>query len=98
LIEKLCSNEDDENPLNIFGPNTLQNNALCLCDDDNDMEMAMSCHHAFLPGISSKSMKDMVSENAGQFTVTETKDIEGALATERALELLLKRLPPPLHP
>jgi hypothetical protein len=69
----------------------LEQNALCLCDDDNDLEMALACRHAFVPGISSGSMAEIVNENGNKITVTGgTEELEeGTSATERALAAVM---------
>lgn len=48
----------------------LSNHAVCLCDDDNDLEMALACHHAYLPDVSSESMKETIDEFPNHFTTT----------------------------
>jgi hypothetical protein len=48
----------------------LAKHAVCLCDDDNDLEMALACQHAYIPGISSKSMAETIGKNPNRFTVT----------------------------
>ena len=62
-----------------------------MCDDDNDLEMALACKRAFVPGISSTSMARISQENAIKITVTGgIGDLdEGTTATERALEGVL---------
>ena len=69
----------------------LLENALCLCDDDNDLEMALACKRAFVPGISSTSMAQVIEKNAIKITVTGgIGDLdEGTSATERALDGVL---------
>ena len=69
---------------------------LCLCDDDNDIEMAMSCMHAYLPTITSATMRDYVESHPEKFTVTSTSTDggDGIEAAESALALVLKRLDP----
>ena len=69
----------------------LRENALCLCDDDNDLEMALACKRAFVPGISSTSMAQIIEQNAIKITVTGgIGDLdEGTSATERALDGVL---------
>lgn len=79
-------------------PLSLERNAVCMCDDDNDLEMAMACKHAFLPGISSRSMKEMVEQHASQFTLAASEGVEETAATEKALLALLKELPGKLKP
>jgi hypothetical protein len=70
--------------------NALAKHAICLCDDDNDLEMALACQHAFIPGVSSESMADVIRAHPDQLTVTS--DLEGTRATEKALELALERI------
>lgn len=83
LLRKFLGNHDDETI-------SLKSHALCLCDDDNDVEMALACRKAYLPSITSESMKKLASENR-DMVVTENVD-EGtveSLATEAALEMIL---------
>jgi hypothetical protein len=72
----------------------LASSSFCVCDDDNDIPLAMACKKAFLPTLSSKSMKDMVEVRGNEAVVTEDikNGIIGFLATEEALRLLLKDL------
>jgi len=67
---------------------------VCLCDDDNDLEMALACEHAYIPSITSTSMKKVIDENPGQFSVTcGDGDVESMVkATEDALLLILDRV------
>jgi len=69
---------------------------VCMCDDDNDLEMAMAVKHAFIPGISSTSMADIIAKNPQQFSQTGSghyeDTIEGTFATEKALSLILQRV------
>lgn len=69
----------------------LRENAVCLCDDDNDLEMALACKRAFVPGISSTSMAQIIEQNAVKISVTGgIGDLdEGTSATERALDGVL---------
>ena len=73
---------------------SLSQHAVCVCDDDNDLEMALACKHAFVPGISSESMAQVLMTNSDQITVTGgIGDLdEGTGATERALDQVLKSL------
>ena len=73
---------------------SLSQHAVCVCDDDNDLEMALACKHAFVPGISSESMAQVLMKNSDQITVTGgIGDLdEGTGATERALDQVLKSL------
>ncbi|KAI2502481.1 hypothetical protein MHU86_11987 [Fragilaria crotonensis] len=80
VARKLCTEET-----------VLGENALCLCDDDNDLEMALACKRAFVPGISSTSMAQIIEQNPIKITVTGgIRDLdEGTSATERALDAVL---------
>jgi len=77
--------------------NPLKTSCVCLCDDDNDLEMASACNHAYIPSITSTSMKRVIDTNPSQFSVTcdtsENEDV-GAMvkATEDALSLILERV------
>jgi hypothetical protein len=64
---------------------------VCLCDDDNDLEMAFACRHAFVPSITSESMAAAIERHRDRVTVTSTADgtVEGTDATEAALERVL---------
>ena len=76
------------------GEELLKSRAICLCDDDNDIEMAVACKKSFLPGITSLSMLDLVRENPRKIIVTERLD-EGIVktrASEEALECVLKEI------
>jgi len=72
----------------------LSSRAICLCDDDNDSEMALACQHAYVPGITSQSMAEIVQKNPNQITVTgkPATSAEGTVATEAALELVLRNI------
>lgn len=72
----------------------LSENAVCLCDDDNDLEMALACKHAFVPGISSASMAQVVENNTDRITATGgiNELEEGTVATERALDAVLEMM------
>eukprot|EP00522_Entomoneis_paludosa_P001255 CAMPEP_0172472604 /NCGR_PEP_ID=MMETSP1065-20121228/68426_1 /TAXON_ID=265537 /ORGANISM="Amphiprora paludosa, Strain CCMP125" /LENGTH=409 /DNA_ID=CAMNT_0013230751 /DNA_START=115 /DNA_END=1344 /DNA_ORIENTATION=+ len=93
-----CQYLMDKFPASHLPKRTLKENALFLCDDDNDLEMAMACEHAYLPGISSKSMEELVAQDKSQFTLTEQGEVAGTRATEAALALVLKRLASTLKP
>lgn len=69
------------------GETVLAQNCVCLCDDDNDLAMAKACRHAYLPGLSSESMKKAVQVDRGHYTYSE--DLEGTEATEAALREIL---------
>lgn len=75
--------------------NALSSRCICLCDDDNDVEMALACLHAYIPLITSKSMADTIRSNPNHFTVAIDKENDGddhTKATERALSLVLTHL------
>jgi hypothetical protein len=48
----------------------LSNHAVCMCDDDNDLEMALACQHAYLPDVASQSMIDTIEQFPDHFTKT----------------------------
>lgn len=69
---------------------SLKSNACCICDDDNDVKMALACRKAYLPSVTSESMRKLARENK-DVIVTENVS-EGrieSLATEAALQMIL---------
>ena len=83
---------------------SLKTNAYCLCDDDNDIEMALACKTAYLPSVTSESIRKLVHQLQqdsgnnkvdGKLVVTEdvSNGIVETLATEAALEAIIKKLP-----
>jgi len=60
----------------------LSKHAICICDDDNDLEMAMACSHAYLPSIGAKTMKEIVSRQPSHFTQTFAKKSVAAAKKE----------------
>jgi hydroxymethylpyrimidine pyrophosphatase-like HAD family hydrolase len=70
---------------------SLKKHACCLCDDDNDIEMALACHKAYLPSVTSESIRKLAGEN-GHMIITESADegIVESFATEAALEMILR--------
>jgi hypothetical protein len=81
----------------------LRTRAFCLCDDDNDIEMALACRTAFLPSVTSESIRRRVEmpshvddgmQHHGRLVVTEDaeKGVVETRATERALEMILNEL------
>lgn len=62
--------------------------SVCICDDDNDVEMALACTHAYVPLLTSESMKRTVEEHPSKFTATCQDGITAIAATEAALELI----------
>lgn len=82
-------------------PISLKNHAYCLCDDDNDIEMALACCAAYLPSVSSESVRNLVTSlqlqkhgDRGKLVVTEDKEngVVGPLATEAALKAIMREL------
>ena len=68
----------------------LAEHAVCMGDDDNDIEMALACRHAFIPTVTSQTMADTIAQHSGHFTaVSGAKDTK---ATEMALQKILEML------
>ena len=63
----------------------MRSKSVCLCDDDNDVEMALACSHAYIPALSSDTMEETIQQNPKQFTKTFCK----ALWKEHLLQRLL---------
>ena len=61
---------DEANANSSAGEDFLSNHAVCMCDDDNDLEMALACQHAYLPDVASQSMIDTIEEFPDHFTKT----------------------------
>lgn len=85
LAQKFCNSNSND---------VLSKHAICFCDDDNDLEMALACNHAYVPGVSSDSMAAVIKANPAQITATggPGNDLEGTDATEKALELALESI------
>ena len=66
----------------------------CFGDDDNDIPLVLACRKAFLPTVSSESMKEIVLLRGDRAIVTEDiqRGIIGYSATEEALRQVLKEL------
>jgi hypothetical protein len=64
---------------------------MCLCDDDNDLEMASACGKVFLPSVSSMSMHNAAKSSPNKIIIMENKDdgIIATKATEKALSRAL---------
>jgi hypothetical protein len=62
--------------------------SVCICDDDNDIEMALACSHSYVPAATSDSMAKTLRENPNQFTQTFQQGITSTAATEVALQLV----------
>lgn len=60
--------------------------SIFMCDDDNDIELALNVSKAFLPTITSESMKRVVETNSSQFFVAKKQGIFG---TEEVLEKII---------
>ena len=86
LAEKFCpdSNEDS----------VLHDHAVCICDDDNDVEMASACRHAYIPSISSENMSALIEKFPDHFSLTGGKKSKahGTTSSEIALSMILTRL------
>jgi hypothetical protein len=72
----------------------LSEHALCMCDDDNDLEMALACNHAYIPEVSSESMAQTIAGNPDHFTQTSGEGAQhsGTAATDAAIAAILERL------
>jgi len=62
--------------------------SVCICDDDNDIEMALACAQAYIPRLGSASMGDVVQRNPTKFIATFQEGVEATAATEEALRLI----------
>ena len=69
---------------------SLETNGFCMCDDDNDIELALACRSAYLPSLTSDSMKDLVG--SGKWSLFLTEDVENGIIETRATEVALARL------
>lgn len=70
----------------------MREEAVCICDDDNDIEMALDCAHAFIPAMSSDTMAAIVARNPEKFTRTFHSDLQSTKATEKALEIIHSKI------
>ncbi len=95
LAAHFLSSKQGEDSINTdIGNLLLAEKAVCMCDDDNDLEMATACSRAFIPSITSQSMQDAIRKQPSHFILTEKKDaqiIETA-ATEAAINLILESI------
>eukprot|EP00558_Chaetoceros_sp_UNC1202_P006830 CAMPEP_0197236712 /NCGR_PEP_ID=MMETSP1429-20130617/3738_1 /TAXON_ID=49237 /ORGANISM="Chaetoceros sp., Strain UNC1202" /LENGTH=422 /DNA_ID=CAMNT_0042695561 /DNA_START=211 /DNA_END=1479 /DNA_ORIENTATION=+ len=57
---------------------------ICLCDDDNDLEMAAACGKVFLPSVTSESMRKAAEASPDKMFIMEDK--EGGIVETRATE------------
>ena len=62
----------------------------CICDDDNDIEMALACTKAYIPALTSGSMQQAIQDNPDKFIPTMQDDSSSTptLATDEALRLI----------
>lgn len=63
----------------------LATESVCICDDDNDIEMALACSHTYIPSLTSKSMLGTLRRNQSDFTLTFGPGVSSTAATEAAL-------------
>ena len=79
---------------------SLKSHAYCMCDDDNDIEMAVACRAAYLPSVTSESMRALATndddDDNGDYSLVVVEDaprgIIESLATEAALEAIIERV------
>ena len=65
--------------------------SVCICDDDNDIEMALACSQAYVPALTSGSMKQVMKENPTKFTQTFLEGyLTSTVATDAALKIINK--------
>jgi len=64
------------------------NRTVTICDDDNDIDLAMDTHHAYIPSITSEALRLTIHRNPEHFTVSKRM---GPFATEDMLQTILKR-------
>ncbi|KAL3941296.1 MAG: hypothetical protein SGBAC_004319 [Bacillariaceae sp.] len=76
-----------------FPQASLSINAVCLCDDDNDIEMALAVQHAYIPSLSSETMDAEIQKCKEHFTETYKFDSAGfgTGASDLALRMILER-------
>lgn len=86
-LAKIFATKYDSTMTDLNGDDILLQRALCICDDDNDLEMASACGRVFLPSVSSESMEKAAASNPEKIMITENKEvgIVETLATELAL-------------
>ncbi|KAL3770200.1 hypothetical protein ACHAWU_009140 [Discostella pseudostelligera] len=87
-------NNEDDGGGGGGGNSVLRSHAYCLCDDDNDIEMALACRAAYLPSLTSESMRILASSDDNSLIVAEDEanGIVESVATEAALRALIKEL------
>jgi len=72
-----------------FGAESLSESCVCLCDDDNDLEMAGACRRAFIPSVASESMSDAINKSPDRLILTCNTNITETDATDAALRMVL---------
>lgn len=72
----------------------LASTAVCWCDDDNDLDMALACRHVFVPSVSSASMAAVIQTYPDHFTntggATDKESGFGTKGTELAIDSTLE--------
>ena len=68
----------------------LSEHSVCMGDDDNDIEMALACRHAFIPTVTSTTMADTIAAHPEHFTAIS--GFEDTVATEKAIQEILNTL------
>lgn len=69
-----------------------------MCDDDNDLEMAMACGKAFLPSISSETMKRAAQDYPNKIIIcaststSASQPVKETKATEVALMAAIEEM------
>jgi len=86
-----ATTSDNQQQQQLSGQDLLSQRAVCLCDDDNDLEMALACRTAYLPSVTSSSMKKAARDYPDRIIVVERVEanVTSTLATESALNRVL---------
>jgi hypothetical protein len=72
---------------------SLKTHAYFICDDDNDIELAMACIAAYLPSVTSESIRTLATTKSSLIIVENaSKGIVESRATEAALEAIIEVL------
>jgi hydroxymethylpyrimidine pyrophosphatase-like HAD family hydrolase len=71
-----------------FGGHIDGTDSVFMCDDDNDIELAKAVSKAYLPSITSDSMRQLAETHPGKFVVASKKSV---WATEEILQILLNK-------
>lgn len=62
--------------------------SVCICDDENDVEMALAASHSYIPSLTSKTLMETLSKNQSNFTKTFGPNVSSTVATEIALNAI----------